>query len=136
MALATSYEIYLFNYPTGEIRCKASPRQQYVRSSTSEPRSFYTDRSLLVQMLLSFGAIRNSQLLANIENRIAALDTTRFLLIYVLSTINSFWFGIFVTGLKGLKGITRTIPYEILYHNAYWFARIPGVWCDGFVFTM
>lgn len=133
---ATFYEIYLLNCENESNN--NSPRillnQQSVHPEQL-PFSKLVHHSTAAQIFLSFGAIRNSQILGCIDNRYAPLDTARFLLVFVISSINSIFVAVILTP-QLFRNMTTTVPFEILYQKAYWFARIPGFWCDCFIFTV
>lgn len=141
MTLATVYEIYLFNYKNEIIATEEnefnnnSPRILLPQQSEESTSLILVHHSTAVQVFLAFGAIRNSQILGHVDNRFAPLDTARFLLVFVISSINSIIVGFILTP-QLLRNMATSMPYEILYQKAYWFARMPGFWCDCFIFTV
>lgn len=92
-------------------------------------------KSLSRQLLLSFSAITNSQALFTFNNRHAVLDTLRFGLTVVIFAVQSTGFTAGMS-VQTLKSMMYSTPRGMGSGHRDWWLRVPGLWNDGFVFTL
>ena len=108
-----------------ELSCKLEPPHP------SEPPK----RTICQQFVLSFSAIQNTNKLLRVDNRYGVLDTIRLILTFFVYALQTFHFTAGFTA-QMLRSVADTVPGELANSNAYWFARTPGIWIDGFMFTL
>lgn len=96
----------------------------------SEPK-----RAVWQQFILAFSAVHNTEKLFRVDNRYGVLDTVRLILTFFVYALQAFHFTAEFTA-QMLRSIADTVPMEMATSNAYWFARTPGLWIDGFMFTL
>lgn len=149
--LSTLYDVYLRHFNSEidsmilplhrsneEIKVSNSLEKNHslnLSSNLSDPVELTCQTTVCQQFLLSFSIIQNTEKLVKVNNRYAIFDTFRFLLTFGVYSLQTFNFQAMLT-MQMLKNVLYTTPMEILYSNAYWFARAPGYLIDGFVFIL
>lgn len=87
------------------------------------------------QLLLSFSAIANSESLFSFNNRHAVLDTLRFSMTVIIFAVQAFGFTAGMS-VQTLRSMLYSAPVGMGGGLRFWWLRCPGLWNDGFVFTL
>ena len=91
--------------------------------------------SLATKFIISFSAVQSTQKLFRIEQRNSPLDGLRVVLTFILFLLQVYGLSPGLVTAR-LQNHQISYPLDAFNDNFYWFVRVPGLWNDGFTFTL